>query len=62
MKKYIKIFSDGSVSFHFNSGVKDKKFQILEKDHKKRFLFKKNKNFSKKNSDYSSKYKNKYLF
>lgn len=62
MQKYSKIFSDGSLIFHFNTGVKNKKFQILEKDHKNFFLNKKNKNLNNKSSDVSSRYKNKYLF
>lgn len=62
MKKYIKIFSDGSVNFQLTINAKHKKFQILEKDHNNFFLNKKNKKMTVKNSDYSSKYKTQYLF
>jgi hypothetical protein len=62
MKKYIEVFSDGSVNFRFNSFVDLKKLKIYEKDHKNFFLNKKKKITNIKNSDYSSKYKNQYLF
>jgi hypothetical protein len=62
MKKYIEVFSDGSVHFRFNSFVDLKKLKIHEKDHKNFFLNKKKKIANIKNSDYSSKYKNQYLF
>ena len=62
MRKYIKIFSDGSINTNFTISLKSKKFQILEKDHKNFFLNKKNKTSNIKNSEYSSKYKTQYLF
>ena len=62
MKKYIKIFSDGSIDFQFNSHLKKKRFQVLTKDHKNFALNKKNNNDNTFRSQQSSKYKNKYLF
>ena len=62
MKKYVQIFSDGSVNFNFNNVVDSKKLKIYEKDHINFFLNTKKKNYNIKNFDYSSKYKNQYLF
>lgn len=62
MKKCIEVFSDGSVNFCFNNPVSLKKLKIYEKDNKNFFLNKKKKMSNIKNSDYSSKYKNQYLF
>lgn len=62
MKKYIKIFSDGSIDFQFNSSFKNKKSQILTKDHRNFVLNKKDKTDGRTRSHQSSKYKNKYLF
>jgi hypothetical protein len=61
MKKYIQIFSDGSITFNLdNNNVGLKKIKISEKDHRNLFL-KEKKTFYVNPSDYSSKYKNKYL-
>ena len=62
MKKCIEVFSDGSVNFRFNNSVPLKKLKIYEKDNKNFFLNKKRKMNNIENSDYSSKYKNQYLF
>jgi hypothetical protein len=60
MKKYIQIFSDGSMTFILDNNVNLKKIKISEKDHKNSF-FKEKKTFHSRTSDYSSKYKNKYI-
>jgi hypothetical protein len=60
MKKYIKIFSDGSITFILDNSVNFKKIKVYEKDHKNSF-FKEKKTFHVKPSDYLSIYKNKYL-
>ena len=60
MKKKIQIFSDGTINFSFNGFVNFQKLKVFEKDHTNSFSKKKIDN--SKNSDYSSKYKNKYLF
>jgi hypothetical protein len=60
MKKYIRIFSDGSITFTLDNNVNLKKIKIYEKDHKNSF-FKEKKFLHARTSDYASKYKNKYL-
>lgn len=62
MKKCIEVFSDGSLNFCLNKSVSSKKLRIYEKDNKNFFLNKKKKMANIKNSNYSSKYKNQYLF
>lgn len=44
MKKYIQIFSDGSITFILDNNVNLKKIKISEKDHKNSF-FKEKKRF-----------------
>jgi len=57
-KRYIQIFSDGSVSLQFNSSIKNIIIQVFEEDYKEKNLLRKNN--SEKYKDLL-KYKNKYL-
>ena len=61
MSKNIQIFSDGSIIFFFKNTVNFKKIKIIEKDHNNFFLNKK-KSSKLININFSSKYKNQYLF
>lgn len=58
--KSIEVFSNGSLSFSFNSISRLKQYNFFEKDHKNLLLNKK-KTHHKIKSDSTSKYKNKYI-
>lgn len=61
MKKYIEIYSDGTLNYILNFSASIKKVKIFEKDHINFFLNIKQKLNVVKNLGHSSKYKNKYL-
>ena len=58
--KTISILSDGSLSFSSKSYLNSKQLLVHEKDHKN-FYFNKKKKLKEVHSDFSSKYKKKYL-
>ena len=59
--KLIKIFSNGSILFSYDSFINLKQIKIYEKDYKNFFLFKKERTKNFKKSDSLLKYKNQYL-
>jgi hypothetical protein len=60
--KFTQILSNGSLIFWYDTFTNLKQCQVIEKDYKNLFLFKKNKIISHKKSNSLSKYKNQYLF
>lgn len=61
MKKYVQIFSNGTINYTFNFSLDVKKLKIFEKDHINFHLNKKHTPDIIQNFSYSVKYKNKYL-
>ena len=61
MKKYIEIYSNGTINYNFNFSKFIKKLKFFEKDHLNFSLNIKEKINIVKNLSNSSKYKNKYL-
>ena len=59
--KLIKIFSNGSTLFTYDSFINLKQIKIYEKDYKNFFLFKKEQTKNFKKSDSLLTYKNQYL-
>ena len=59
--KSVKIFSNGSILFSYDSFINSKQIKIYEKDYKNFFLFKKEQTKNFKKADSSLKYKNQYL-
>ena len=59
--KLIKIFSNGSILFSYDSFINLKQIKIYEKDYKNFFLFKKEQTKNFKKSDSLLTYKNQYL-
>jgi hypothetical protein len=62
MKRYIEIFSDGTINYNYNFSTPIKKLTFFEKDHINFSLNIKQKINIVKNLGQSSKYKNKYLY
>lgn len=60
--KVIQILSNGSLIFCYDTFTNLKQCQVIEKDYKNFFLFKKSKTISHKKSNSLLKYKNRYLF
>ena len=60
--KFTQILSNGSLIFCYDIFTNLKQYQVIKKDYKNFFLFKKNKIISHKKSDLLLKYKNQYLF
>lgn len=62
MKKYIEIYSNGTINYNFNFSKSIKKLKFFEKDNLNFFLNIKEKRYSIKNLINYSKYKKKYLY
>jgi hypothetical protein len=59
--KFTKILSNGSLIFCYDTFINLKQCQVIEKDYKNFFLFRKNKIINYEKSNSRLKYKNQYL-